>query len=335
MQVQSTGEQKLFDLMMAGVSSTKPTVSNESEFSKIAADMLQRAVSSQPKDANNGLPKGMDQKTYETAMDMVKLANDAHSVVDKMQVDALYASFTGISDVRNVDLKVPDNYQVIDKGGSLIDLGFESGLDYTVYENKDTGDRVLAFRGTEPLSIKDIIQDFQQAVGKSQQYEEGIALARKMSAELKQENAENGTDKKLTFTGVSLGGGLATAAALATGDEAYAISAVGLSESTIEKHGLDVNNADKVTNFNTVGDFSIDHNNKQDSSTLFSGQFGLEETHQYGKAYWMEGVSEKADFLGWLVPDIGLGNFLKRVANHLPPATLYGLENKAFYEKNE
>ena len=95
-------------------------------------------------------------------------------------------------------------------------------------------------------------------------------MARDLVAELDAYNEANGTDKQLTFTGHSLGGGLATAAALATGKDAIVFDAAGLSQGTIDQNDLDVSLEGNVTNFNVVGDFLSDHNGQQDSSTFGS-----------------------------------------------------------------
>merc|ERR1712113_678377 len=47
---------------------------------------------------------------------------------------------------------------------------FGNGLDYTIFKSADSMNVVLAFRGTEPLSITDWRADVKQLVGLSEQY---------------------------------------------------------------------------------------------------------------------------------------------------------------------
>ena len=184
---------------------------------------------------------GMTQAEYDKALDMAKLSSQAYDWDDYAAAEAGMALFTGIKDIKNQDFSTP-NYQEVGSSGNGIDWwgGKDQGLDYDVFENTETGDMVVAYRGTEPLSAEDWVEDAEQAFGDSEQYEHAVNMAREMSAQLDAYNAEHGTDKQLTFTGHSLGGGLATASALATGREAIVFDAAGLSQGTIDQNNLDV-----------------------------------------------------------------------------------------------
>lgn len=82
-----------------------------------------------------------------------------------------------------------------------------TGLKYAVYERENNGvkERVLAFAGTDGITaINDLATDFLQAVtGFSFQYEQAIHVAAKEIRAAKRDGAV------VTFTGHSLGGGLA------------------------------------------------------------------------------------------------------------------------------
>jgi hypothetical protein len=283
-----------------------------------AATMLDtEAVNDSSFDAQTG---GMSQADYDKALDMAKLASRAYDGDDFALAETGMNLFGGIKDIKNQDFST-DNYQEIGSTGNYIDWwgGKDQGLDYKVFENTETGDVVLAFRGTEPLSLEDWVEDAEQVLGNSEQYEAAINLARDLQSQLDSYNAANGTDKQLTFTGHSLGGGLATAAALATGNEAFAFDAAGLSQGTIDANNLNVDYADRITNFNVQGDFLSDKNE------------GLLGTRQYGDTVWLEGVNDRADFGGWLIPDwTQTAKLAESILNHAWHVFTYQLENKNF-----
>ena len=241
----------------------------------------------------NTLPSGLSQEKYQQSLDFARLASQTYDWDDYLVVNVALNVFSGISDIKAQDFTT-DNYHRIENGGGYIDWIGGEGLDYVLFE-EDDGDLVLAFRGTEPLSAVDWVEDIEQAFGQSEQYEQAVDLAKELQASVNQYNQDNGLQGEdaieLSFTGHSLGGGLATAAALATGEDAIVFDAAGLSASTIENLNLDVTNATAVTNFNVKGDFLSDHNGLMDNSTLGSELAGIVvEQRQYGETYWLEGV---------------------------------------------
>ena len=103
-----------------------------------------------------------------------------------------------------------------------------SGLKSQVYERtKKNGEveYVYATAGTE--NGRDVSEDLLEAVGASKQYGESMANATIIWDGAKESNSE------LTFTGHSLGGGLAAANAYATGQDAITFNAAGVSSATI------------------------------------------------------------------------------------------------------
>jgi RHS repeat-associated protein len=99
------------------------------------------------------------------------------------------------------------------------DFVYKSGLKAALYTNGDF--YVLATAGTEDIS--DGIADAKQAVGLSTQYFQSAKLARKLKAEY---------GDKLSFTGHSLGGGLAALNARVTGNSAHTFNPAGVSQAT-------------------------------------------------------------------------------------------------------
>lgn len=87
-----------------------------------------------------------------------------------------------------------------------------------------------AFAGTNPLSVADVVSDIAQAIDLPSQYEIAIASARAIA--IKYQECE------LTFVGHSLGGGEATAAAMATGKTAITFNPAAVSLSTVIRNIL-------------------------------------------------------------------------------------------------
>ncbi|WP_337968401.1 DUF6443 domain-containing protein [uncultured Flavobacterium sp.] len=115
----------------------------------------------------------------------------------------------------------------VSNAGKGLDLNNESGLKSGVYERTVDGktEYTYATAGTE--NGKDWKNNGQQLAGGSEQYRESVLNARDLKKEIG--NAE------LTFTGHSLGGGLAEANSVATGDSAITFNAAGVSPLTASK----------------------------------------------------------------------------------------------------
>jgi Protein of unknown function (DUF2974) len=191
---------------------------------------------------------------------------------------------------------------------------------------------VVAFRGTEPTSFEDWAEDVEQAIGGSEQYDTAVKLAMKMAKEAQKSKSE------LSFTGHSLGGGLATLCALATGKKAIVFDAAGLSDSTIKKvneeYKLDIlKQADElVLNINVKGCFVSDWNKQTNEYTL--GPFG---NKQRGPQIWLENLNEQAIFVarkifGGVLQDLTqtLEDFAEKILCHAWHLFTYQLVQKKF-----
>ncbi|MEI2774796.1 MAG: hypothetical protein V9G19_02270 [Tetrasphaera sp.] len=143
-----------------------------------------------------------------------RLQGKAHHPEDSELAGLAYAAYGG-SDAGSFTavevISLPDGLQAVlykDAGGS-----------------GSADDRyVLAFAGTDPLSPDDWLNNAAQLTGTSSQYAEGMALAVAL---------HHRYGDQLVFTGHSLGGGLAAAAAVATGCPAVTYNAAGVSPVTM------------------------------------------------------------------------------------------------------
>jgi hypothetical protein len=103
----------------------------------------------------------------------------------------------------------------------------DSGLKSDLYKNSK-GEVVLAYAGTENWT--DVWVDAKQALGfETDQYKQAAELA---------EKAIDAFGDKLSFTGHSLGGALATQAAAITGLLAVVYNPAGLHDNTLKRNGI-------------------------------------------------------------------------------------------------
>lgn len=135
---------------------------------------------------------------------------------------------------------ISDEWQEVDPSelgleeDDFISGGFAAG----VYQSSETGEYTLVFRGTDNLS--DWIDNLGQGAGfTTSQYEMAIELARAL-----QDGLPPGSN--ITVTGHSLGGGLATAAALELGVPAVVFNAAGLNPQVAADNNLDMSQANNL-----------------------------------------------------------------------------------------
>lgn len=113
----------------------------------------------------------------------------------------------------------------------------------TLFYNQDTGEYILAFRGTDNLG--DWKDNFLQASGEATpQYKKAVVLARELEQVL--------PTAALAFTGHSLGGGLATAAALSIDAPATVFNPAALHPDTAAALTLDYAAAQTLVDVTTV-----------------------------------------------------------------------------------
>jgi hypothetical protein len=157
------------------------------------------------------------------------------------------------------------------------DISHPSGFHAAVFTKGKRA--VISFRGSELGSSDWITNGIMVQDNVPLQYQQAISE----TLALKEEYA----GYKFYYTGHSLGGGLATAAAVLTGNKTVVFDASGLADAVLEviKDNLEdqgdrreswLNNATNITNFNLEGELVSDGDYQQDADTLgpTSRQYG-------------------------------------------------------------
>jgi len=121
--------------------------------------------------------------------------------------------------------------------GELAAAGIDPGLQYSngmeagIYTD-GVGNYVVAYAGNDTGGVEDVGTVIAQSAGfQTRQYDTAVTLAHQA------ENAFGGDN--VVYTGHSLGGGLASMAAAATGSTAVTFNAQGIHDNTLRQHGLD------------------------------------------------------------------------------------------------
>jgi len=127
-----------------------------------------------------------------------------------------------------------------------VDTNQETGYRGALYKGEYDGktEYIYATEGTNPFSLKDWKNNLQQVVsGDSPQYSESVEIAGQLSKDY----------EGVSYTGHSLGGGLASANALSVNGKAVTFNAAGLSANTKESLGLNGKKAD-ITSYVVQGE---------------------------------------------------------------------------------
>jgi len=168
---------------------------------------------------------------------MAELSDNSYVVNGELPPDHDYERLKPPQQIESLMDKIsnPDNL-----------LDDESGFKAALYRNKKDGSIVLAFAGTDDW--EDIVANFSQGMGNvPQQYHQAQMLTETVKMHY--------GDSKLTITGHSLGGGLATYAGLQTETSTTVFNAVGLSTGAREEIGDKlITNAHLINNYNVIGE---------------------------------------------------------------------------------
>jgi hypothetical protein len=233
------------------------------------------------------------------------------------QKDLLNFSLEALDDQQLMELGVPQAARILLSNQPGV-AGFES----TLFKNWITGKYILTFSGTDPGSRADWVNNFYQGTGyEGPQYTAAMELARMLSV-------VDGLENSLTFSGHSLGGGLASAAAVATGHNAYTFNAAGLHENTLYENGQLRYGQDSLTRYQNAAATSLIQAFYVDADILNYFQQG----GRYTGAHYMTGTPPAAlgvrreldgpydSVLSPWIPDPATNGLA-----HLFPAILYGL----------
>ncbi|MBX9401193.1 hypothetical protein K4L06_07690 [Lysobacter sp. BMK333-48F3] len=183
------------------------------------------------------------QKEIDTAL--AELSSDVYDTQGKGA-----AGWTRLSPEQVSALKTPDGKPA---GIDPNDLEVESsGFRAAIYTNGN-GQYVVAFAGTNgfnPIGDGDIANDVGQGLGfNTSQYKQAVALAKE---------AEAAFGDNVVYTGHSLGGGLASTAALATGNTAVTFNAAGLSNDTLRDLGFSPHEARSQAEDGQIRRYNVD-----------------------------------------------------------------------------
>lgn len=244
---------------------------------------------------------------YDNALDMANLSSRVYDDLWDKAIDVIAPYlFTDIDFEGNTE-----EYVVVRSYTETWD-----GFDAKLYYNTDTGDYVMAFRGTQVFSVADWMTDIAQILNDYirvdiSQYEQAVAIAHELKAQY---------GDKLQFTGHSLGGGLAQVAGLATATPTVCFEAAGITPDTYEDLGISqqmiTDNSQYITHVNVQFDPLSDFDGKMNNEAPFYN------TLQHGgKTVWLDnmiGTGGKANPL--------------RVVNHFYHTFVYKLTNKDFLD---
>jgi len=127
-------------------------------------------------------------------------------------------------------------------GLSNDDIDYEE-FDARIFQHPVSGEYVVVFRGTDDL--RDVLDDLGQFNGAvSNQYRDAAVLGNRLRTLW--------PNLDISFSGHSLGGGLATTAALASGNHATVFNAAALHPDTAAALGLNMRNANGLVDNMTV-----------------------------------------------------------------------------------
>lgn len=169
-------------------------------------------------------------------LQLAQMANDVYAPVGSDGQSATELAAAGW------DRLEPQGDHLVDNQGRQIAIDPadledpQSGLTAAIYQN-DKGQYVVSFAGTTDWGVGeggDLDDNLGQGAGlQTQEYSQAISLARKVEAAV--------GDGNVVFTGQSLGGGLASAATLATDSAGATFNSAGLSNDTLADLGFNPN----------------------------------------------------------------------------------------------
>lgn len=154
--------------------------------------------------------------------DFARLANDVYNYENGIKEED-YSEESTLSENKRSGWSAMN----VDGIDGLILTDGDSGFNSVLFKREVNGQTEYMYVTEGTKSLTDLFENFEQLSGNSEQY----ALSINNAIAIKNYVVKNGGT--LFFTGHSLGGGLASANALATGDIAFTYNAAGLGVSTL------------------------------------------------------------------------------------------------------
>jgi hypothetical protein len=174
-------------------------------------------------------------------------------------------SYLSLSEFAYSQVGAPQGWTRLSKDsiGGILLHNTATGFDAEIFQNQQTGEISIAFRGTE--NSNDWADNFRQLSEFSPQLQQGYQLALAAKALF---------GNKVSFTGHSLGGAIAQVAGLATGLKTYVFNGNGLNDATLYHIGWDKVQANQnaITSVVYKGEFVSDLDNQQDGDALSGGK---------------------------------------------------------------
>ncbi len=155
--------------------------------------------------------------------------------------------YAEVAECAYVDADCSTRFVEADLGELNLEIGdlHDGSFHAEVYYDSEKGEYIVTFAGTDFTSAGDWLSNIEQELGFSAfHYEKAIELATKLQ--------EFNQGKNFTFTGHSLGGGLATAAAAVSGADAYVFNPAALDPDSASDLSIEIEVARENTQIYSV-----------------------------------------------------------------------------------
>lgn len=185
------------------------------------------------------------------AVEEAKLSDHIYCIHDAADCSPENAEVPGFKDVSN-DPEALDVIGLTRDDLKIRDSNFRAAVfqrESPPFAPAEAG-YVVVFKGTSPDSTEDWQNNFRQGLNAdSDYYRKAVGIGRKVGR-----SVQNPPIPKVSFSGHSLGGGLASAAAKASGLPANTFNAAGLNPATVARYGGKPSDAADIRAYHVPGD---------------------------------------------------------------------------------